>query len=107
MSVPPPPEGEILKAVLEPLLEDFLYWFSRSRSLLKSESLDWLSESDRLALLERVQTAEKEVRTARLLFQATEGKAGIDPATLIPWHRLVVECWQVSAKRRQQREQER
>lgn len=106
MSVPPPPESEILKTVLEPLLEDFIYWFSRSRSLLESEPLDFLHESDRLALLERVKVAEKEVRAARVLFQATEGKTGIDPATLVPWHRLVVECWQVSAKRRQQKAQE-
>ena len=106
MSVPTPPESEILKTVLEPLLEDFLDWFSRSRSLLESEPLDFLSERDRLALLERVKAADGEVRAARLLFRATEGKTGIDPSALVPWHRLVVECWQVSAKRRQQKQQQ-
>lgn len=107
MSVPPPPESEILKAVLEPLLEDFIYWFSRSRSLLESETLDFqddfLSEGDRRALLERVKTAEQEVHAARSLFQATGAKTGIDPSALVPWHRLVVECWQISAQRRQQK----
>ncbi|MEA5472470.1 DUF2605 domain-containing protein [Spirulina sp. 06S082] len=100
MSIPTPPESEILKAVLEPLLEDFLGWFSRSRSLLESESLDFLEESDRIDLLKRVNTADREVRTAQMMFRATEGKAGIDPSILVPWHRLVLECWQVSAQRR-------
>ncbi|EHJ13387.1 DUF2605 family protein, partial [Crocosphaera watsonii] len=28
-------EQELLKTILEPLLEDFQYWFSRSRHLLE------------------------------------------------------------------------
>ncbi|MEW5859705.1 MAG: DUF2605 family protein, partial [Cyanobacteriota bacterium] len=27
------PENELLKTVLQPLLEDFQYWFARSRAL--------------------------------------------------------------------------
>lgn len=106
MSVPTPPESEILKTVLEPLLEDFIGWFSRSRSLLESEPLDFLSERDRIDLLERVNAANQEVRAARMMFRATEGKAGIDPAILAPWHRLVLECWQVSARKRQRQQQQ-
>ena len=33
MSTEQPTEKELLKSVLEPLLEDFQYWFGRSRSL--------------------------------------------------------------------------
>ena len=42
-----PKEDEILKTVLEPLLEDFQYWFNRSRSLLESEELTFLSEREK------------------------------------------------------------
>jgi hypothetical protein len=36
--------------------------------------------------------------TAQMLFQATSCQVGIEPATLLPWHRLLSECWQVSRR---------
>ena len=39
MSTEQPTEQELLQNVLEPLLEDFQYWFDRSISLLKKESV--------------------------------------------------------------------
>lgn len=33
---PKAPEADLLKAILEPLLDDFQYWFERSRQLLQS-----------------------------------------------------------------------
>ncbi|HEY9668852.1 MAG TPA: DUF2605 family protein, partial [Coleofasciculaceae cyanobacterium] len=39
MSQSQPSEQELLKSVLQPLLEDFQYWFSRSRSLLETEDI--------------------------------------------------------------------
>ncbi|MGB7519701.1 MAG: DUF2605 family protein, partial [Spirulinaceae cyanobacterium] len=38
------------------------------------------------------------VKVAQMLLQATDGQAGIETATLVPWHRLVAECWQLSQK---------
>ncbi|MBE9127703.1 MULTISPECIES: DUF2605 domain-containing protein [unclassified Coleofasciculus] len=92
------PEPELLKAILEPLLEDFQYWFARSRSLLESEDITFLSQDQQSDLLERVQLAQKEVSTAQMLFQATNGQVGIETATLLPWHRLLHECWQVGMR---------
>jgi hypothetical protein len=86
-------EKTLLKAVLEPLLEDFQYWFSRSLSLLESQPLTFLSPDQQTQLLQRVQKAHQEVTTVQMLFNATEGQVGIDPKTLIPWHQLVTECW--------------
>ena len=93
-----PSEKELLKAVFEPLLEDFQYWFSRSRSLLETETITFLSEDQQSDLLERVTKAQQEVQTAQMLFQATGGQVGVETATLVPWHRLVSECWQVAMR---------
>lgn len=95
MSQSQPSEQELLKALLQPLLEDFQYWFSRSRTLLETEDITFLSEEQQFDLLTRVKHAQQEVGTAQMLFEATNGQVGIETATLLPWHRLVGECWQV------------
>jgi hypothetical protein len=95
MSQPQPSEQELLKAVLQPLLEDFQYWFSRSRTLLETEDIAFLSKEQQSDLLERVTLAQQEVSAAQMLFKATHGQVGVETATLIPWHRLLSECWQV------------
>ena len=92
------PEPELLKTVLQPLLEDFKYWFARSRSLLETERISFLGTEKQSALLERVRQAQQEVSSAHMLFQATDGKVGIDMAALMPWHQLVTECWKVSMR---------
>lgn len=93
-----PTEKELLKAVLEPLLEDFQYWFGRSRSLLESERLSFLSVTEQAELLERIKNSQKEVSTAQMLFKVTEGQAGVDTKVLLPWHQLVAECWNVASR---------
>ena len=92
------PESELLKALLEPLLEDFNYWFERSTKLLETEEIPFLSDEDQSDLLARVKQAQQEVGAAKALFQATEGQVGIETTALMPWHRLLAECWQVSAR---------
>lgn len=93
-----PTEQELLKTILEPLLEDFQYWFSRARTLLKSEKISFLSDEEQAKLLERVKGSQQEVSAAQALFQAMGGQAGIDTATLVPWHQLVAQCWQVAMR---------
>jgi hypothetical protein len=92
------PESDFLKTLLQPLLEDFQYWFGRSRSLLEGYRIDFLSEAHQAQLLERVKQAQQEVGVAQLMFQATDGRAGVETSVLVPWHQLVSECWQVSMK---------
>jgi len=92
------PEPELLKTVLQPLLEDFEYWFARSRTLLETEQLSFLDKQDQSDLLKRVKLAGDEVQAAKMLFTVAEGKVGIDMATLMPWHQLVTECWNVSMR---------
>ncbi len=93
-----PTEQDLLKTVLEPLLADFEYWFTKSRSLLESEDMPFLSESEQAHLLQRVENAQQEVQASKMLFQATDGKVGIDPNAMFPWHSLLTECWQVARK---------
>ena len=92
MSSSSPDEKVLLKTVLEPLLADFEHWFARSRTLLESESLDFLGDTQQAALLARVCDAQEQVRSAKILFQATGGQAGVEMNVLMPWHHLVTEC---------------
>ena len=96
-----PQEKDLLKTVLEPLLEDFQYWFSSTRTLLESERLSFYSEQEQTELLEKIKYGQQKVATAQMLFKATEGEAGIDFKMLVPLHQLVAECWDVSRKWRQ------
>ena len=96
------PDAEFLKTVLQPLFEDFQYWFDRSRTLLETQPIDFLTSEEQAQLLERVKQAQQMVDAAQLLFQATDGQVGIDISTLIPWHQLLTECWQVGMRFRVQ-----
>jgi len=98
-------QQELLKAILEPLLEDFQYWFSRSRTRLESEQIAVLSPAEQADLLQRVKTAQEEVSATQSLFQATDGHVGVEMSTIAPWHKLVTECWQVAMQNRQQQQQ--
>ncbi|AKG23130.1 DUF2605 domain-containing protein [Calothrix sp. 336/3] len=90
------PEPELLKTVLQPLLDDFQYWFGRSRNLLETETIPFLSPEEQSAFLTRIKQAQQEVNTAKMLFAATDGQVGIEMATLMPWHHLLNECWKVA-----------
>ena len=97
---PNSPEPDLLKTVLEPLLEDFQYWFSRSRTLLETETIFFLSPAEQANLLDHVIQTQQEVSTVQSLLKATNGQAGVDTSVLVTWHHLVSECWQVSMKLR-------
>lgn len=98
MSLTQPPERELLKAVLEPLLADFQYWLARSRDLLETENITFLDSTEQANLRARLEAAQREVSAAQALFQATSGQAGLELSTIKPWHQLVTECWQVSSR---------
>jgi hypothetical protein len=98
-----PPEQSLLKTVLEPLLADFLHWFERSIQLLEKERIVFLSLEQQSDLLQRVRTSQQEVQVAQMMFRATGEQVGIEPSTMLIWHKLVGECWQVAARFRQER----
>lgn len=92
------PEPELLKALLEPLLEDFQHWFERSHTLLESQEIEFLGHEKQADLLERVKQAQQQVSTAQMLMRATDNQVGVETSVLMPWHQLVTECWQVAIR---------
>jgi Protein of unknown function (DUF2605) len=95
-----PDDPELLKTLLEPLLEDFQYWLSQAKGLLIEEDIAVLEAESNSDLLERVEQALREVQAAQSLFRATDSQVGVDTAVIMRWHQLVVECWQVSSRLR-------
>lgn len=102
MAFPDSTDPQLLKSILEPLLEDFRYWFGRSQTFLEEHTLSFMTLDQQADLLARVVQAKQEVAAAQALFQATGGQVGVESAALTPWHRLVSECWQVSNRYRQE-----
>ncbi len=98
---PLPAEPELLKALLEPLLDDFQYWYGRSQTLLESERLTFLTEDEQQDVLQRVLDSKQAVSVMQSLLSATGGQAGVDMQVLMSWHKLVHECWGLSTKYRQ------
>jgi Protein of unknown function (DUF2605) len=101
---PQPSEQELLQTILQPLLVDFDYWFSRSQELLEQEQVAFLSQVAQAELLDRVRQAKQEVSVAKLLFNAVDGQAGIEPSQMVAWHKIVTECWHVSMQLRQSKQ---
>jgi Protein of unknown function (DUF2605) len=95
-----PPDPDLLKQVLAPLLEDLLYWFDRSRQLLEAESLDFMAAVDQQAMLDRVLEAQQAVGVAQSLLAATDGQAGVEMSLMMDWHKLVTQCWALSMQHR-------
>lgn len=95
MTNPYLPEPRLVTVLLGPLLGDFHYWLSRSRSLLEFEDIDFLDTQQQSDLLGRVHQTLLEVIAARSLFKATYGQIGIESNLLEAWHDLVSECWQI------------
>lgn len=96
--------SQLLEQLLEPLLEDFIYWFGRSQSLLANTDIDFLTEQQRHHLLERLDTAQKEVQTAKLLFNLSGKTVGVDVQAMAPWHGLLMECQSIGMRYRQEQQ---
>jgi len=95
-----PPDQEILSSLLKPLLDDFQYWFGRSRTLLEEQPIDFLGPEAQASLLNQIKQVQQELRTTELLLDATDGQIGVETGVLMNWHRLVSECWQVAIRYR-------
>jgi hypothetical protein len=101
------PEPELLKTLLQPLLEDFQYWFGRSRTLLETEDIPFLESQQQSDLLNRVKQAQNEVNTVQIMFHATDSQVGVETTTLFQWHQIVADCWKVAMRFRMEQGNER
>jgi hypothetical protein len=91
---------EIMQQVLEPLLEDFIYWLSLSASAFEKERLSFMTEAEQADLLARVRETLEEVRSANALFKATGKQVGVDVKAMVPWHQLLMECQAIAIRHR-------
>lgn len=91
-------EKDLLKKILEPLLDEFQYWFSESCFLLESERISFLSVDEQEQLLSKIKQYQEEVKTSAMLFKVTNGETIVDPSIIAVWHQLVAECWDIIRK---------
>jgi Protein of unknown function (DUF2605) len=89
------PDPELLKTLLEPLLEDFHYWLSQAEVLLGEEEISFLDAESHADLFGQVKQALQEVQAAQSLFQVMGCQVGVDTMVIMGWHNLVAKCWQV------------
>jgi hypothetical protein len=94
------PDPELLKTLLDPLLDDFQYWLSRAKVLLSNEEVSFLTAEAHADLLARVEQAFHEVKAAQSICQATGCQVGIEGSMIMGWHAVVSECWQVMIRYR-------
>ncbi len=94
-------DSEVLKNILEPLLEDFVYWFGRSLSLLQEEEINFLTETQKSDLISRVTDALQAVRTAKMMYKLSGEQVGVEVKAMMPWHNLLMECQTVGMRFRQ------
>ncbi len=95
-------KAELLKQILSPLLDDYRYWFERSRQLLDQEQLTGLlSPQAQADLLDRVQQAQAELQAAEALYNLSANEVGVDPGLMAKWHRLLMECAELGRRYRQ------
>ncbi|NJM00276.1 MAG: DUF2605 domain-containing protein [Synechococcaceae cyanobacterium SM2_3_2] len=86
-------EIELMRQILEPLLEDYHYWFERSQRFLEEETLDdLLSGQEQADLMSRIQESQAELMAAESLYKLSDSEVGIDPGLMAKWHRLLMEC---------------
>jgi hypothetical protein len=98
---PQPADQPLVQTILEPLLDDFLYWFDETESLLASIEAECLVDSESHALIEEIKAARQEVVTTKTLMLATGGDAGVEVAVVGRWHQLVSKCWRTARQVRQ------
>lgn len=103
MANPESPDPKLIKEILEPLLEDFQYWFSRSQHLLENENISFLGEQEQADLLARVMQAQQEVSATQMMTRVLDGRAGVEMSVLAPWHQLLTECARVGMRFRAER----
>ena len=93
-----PHHPNLLQEILDPLVEDFEYWFERSAVLLGNNRITFLKEADQAELLSRVEHAQAELQSAKQLYNLTSNTVGIDSSLVMKWHRLLVECGSVGSR---------
>ena len=90
--------GDILESLLESLLRDFEYWFTRGYDLIEQSSDEILTLDERQDLSGRLEEGLQAVKAARALTRAAGQPVAVSMKAMAPWHGLVTEVWGLSAR---------
>lgn len=94
-------DSEVLKNIFEPLLEDFVYWFGRSLTLLETEELNFMTSNQKLDLINRIKETLQAVQTAKMMYKLSGEQVAVEVQAILPWHNLLMECQAVGMRFRQ------
>ena len=97
----PEEAGALLDQLLDPLLEDFSFWFARGAVLLEHCPDSVMAAAERRAMAEALETSARALVAARCLRAAAPESLAVDLEAMAPWHRLVMRCWALAARMRQ------
>ena len=90
--------GDILESLLESLLADFEYWFTRGYELIEQSSDEIMTLDERQDLSARLEEGLQAVNAARSLTRAAGKPVAVSMKAMAPWHGLVTEVWGLSAR---------
>ncbi len=95
-------ELELMRQILDPLIQDYHYWLGRSQRFLAEENLaELISADEKTSLLNRILEAQSELQVAESLYKLSNTEVGIDPGLMAKWHRLLMECAELGRQFRQ------
>jgi hypothetical protein len=100
---PIPSDRQLLQTIIEPLLEDFIYWFNKSETMLTSQRINFLAKEEQSAMISKIQKHKQEISAAQSLFRAMNSAVIIEPSQVQKWHAAVKEYWSIAVKLRNQR----
>ncbi len=92
--------GLLMDGLLGSLLVDFEHWFARGQVLLTHCPEAVMAEGERQALASRLSLAAKELAATRSIRAAAPTSLVLEIETLAPWHRLVLDVWNLSSRLR-------
>ena len=89
---------ELLKSLLDSLLNDFNHWFKRGQELLTACPDSVMTRVEREAMGVRIDEGLKAITATRALVNATPAAMAISMEAMPPWHQLVTEVWVLAAR---------
>ena len=95
-----PEAGALLGSLLSSLLDDFDHWFARGEELLNTCPDTVLSEQERRQMALRIVEGKRSIAATRALVGASNEPMAVSMDAMRPWHLLVTEVWQLSARLR-------
>ncbi len=95
--------GALMSTLLGSLLDDFDRGFRRGEELLSTCPDSVLSKQERGQLAQRLREGQRALAATRALVDASSQPIAVSMEAMRPWHLLVTEVWQLSARLRKEK----